>query len=340
MARPFDYFQARIDDAGDDAALRGLLGEIGLWRAQRLMDIPSQRQAAYALSAIYQRLGEAEQAGHEAEQLMALCRTAPEASRDEMSFVRKHVTRLGRGTMARFGEGEDGDRGRPARKKEGKRVSTHRDGESQEPSAWETARGLAGEGRWQAARDALPGRRGARNQLFFVWTSLCEALELDGDEKQAALEAVRDGLRNRFFDEPNASQTLDSELAQLLGRTLPSRRDPLVDAINAHMSANPESADVVAAASLRQHVDSRGDRKTAPWLFSVVARALVTSSGEAVRTAIVDLSSRGAYAVTAYAEPPFMMLVDLLRDIRPRGVRFRALRQNVLRRDEPDNHQL
>jgi hypothetical protein len=362
MTGPFGQFDARIAEAANELSLRTALGEIGLWRAQRLMDIPAQRQAAYALSVVYEKLGEARQAAHEAEQLVALCKTTPVASREESQVADQHLWRLTHpaGTPApkeraprqtreerRAAAGEREERRSAAGQREERGERPERGGRG-EGDGWDAVLALAADGKWEAARAALPGRKGVRSALFFVWADLSEALALRGKARDEALEVIRGRLGEAVVGRRAAPATKEgpargapnSALERLIGHALPNDRDAYVSSLHEAVEAHPERSDEVAALALREHVERFGPRKPAPWLFGLTAIAKARGASPQTDAAISDLSVDGAYAVTAYAEQPFQTLVDALRGALASGLSLRSLRRGVLRRDEPDDRRL
>jgi hypothetical protein len=325
MSKPFAHWNARIEEAADDKAQRELLGEIGVWRASRLMDIPAQRAASYALSRVYAQLGESVQAAHEADQLLALCRTSPEASREELRFAQRHAAQLKKSTP----EGKKKEAA--ARAKEARSLET-----------------AASEGKWDEVLTALRGKRGPRAAMFRIWAQFEKAMAQEGEARDAALQALSADLRGRLLggkdDAPAAAEDpgeTSSALSAFLGRGVPKRRESLVKALEGFLAANPDKSDALAAHALRHHVEVSGNRSPAPWLFSFTARALAGGPAKETREVLNALTRDRAYAVTAYGEGPFRVLVDVWREAAGRGATFGSLRRGVLGRNkEPADRRL
>ncbi|MCB9680016.1 MAG: hypothetical protein H6733_00965 [Alphaproteobacteria bacterium] len=346
MATPFTQWSARIAEARDEHARRALLGEIGLWRAQRLGDLVAQRDAAYALSVVYERLGEHPHAVHEADQLVALCRTAPPAPREVFAFAERFARRLHTPAPA------------PA-------ASARPD------PAIDDALAAARSGRWAEARALSGHKRGPRHAMFRVWTQLGEAMAAEGDERESLLTGLLDELGRRFEPAPTpapqaappgrpargeaparaeraarpakgddaprtrapAPDVTDGPLVALVGGPVPSDRDALVDALEAWLADHPDQLDALCAAALTDHVRLHGARAVAPWLVGFTARALAAADAPATRAALAEHA--GAYAVTAYDEDAFAVTVAVLAAAGAAGHTFAGLRRGVLRRGMP-----
>src|SRR5690606_17757936 len=102
---------------------------------------------------------------------------------------------------------------------------------------------------------------------------------------------------------------------------------------------HPERVDELAAAALEHHVLTAGPRTPAPWLASVVGRAL-SADGPATRATLDRMGQEGVFAVTAYQEEPFGVLVRVQRAARAQGLPTGALRRGVLARAEPQDRKM
>ncbi len=359
MTQLFSTWLAALDAAADLPARRQLLGRIAVARATQLHDIPAQRAAAFALSRLYEALGEPDNARLEAQQLVSLCDAPPAATQEERELARQTIGRL-RGKRpgpsragqesARAPRGAKNARsGTPA---SSAAASSERRGRASAatppvPEPKERAEDVASahllEGRFDAAREALQGRRGPRAGLLRTWIEVLEVAAAPEAERLARLDALKEALLARLAG-PAApageAPTLDvrspagdaatAALAAHLGMPVPASRDELVAAIE-----GAADADAVAAAALHHHVTVHGERAPAPWLFTATARALATTDGAATRAALRELSARGAWAVTAYNEPPFRALVTVWAAAARAGASSLAVRRGVLRRGEP-----
>lgn len=317
MSRAFTQWRDRVQAASVEHAQRALLGEIGMWRAQRLTDVSAQREATWALAELYRRLGEGERANHEAQQLLALCRTPPAASREALMAAEKLANRL---------SGKD---------------------RAAAADAWSDAFALARKGAWDKARRAAHGK-GARAGMFRVWTQLEEALATEGDGREAALRALADELAERVGPRgakaapapaPKVREAATraapqgddgTPLGKIFGRPVPRRREGLLRAMDAAWHASPGVLDALAAAALRTHVAIAGPRAVAPWLIRYVTHALAEGEAADTRAAITELGD--AYAVTAYAEPTFGSVVMLTRAFTAAGWHVGDVRRGILSR--------
>lgn len=324
MSRTFGAFADKIASAQTETARRQLLGEVGVWRAQRLTDIAAQRQAAHALSELHHLLGDTERAVHEAEQLVQLCRVAPEAAKEVQHAARKQLRRVSpKAARAKDAAPRGGD-------------------------ALADAVAALSAGRHDAALAAVRGRKGTGAALLRVAVSLDQALRLEGTGRDAALVALRDDLVGRVSGgrpsapaapDPRAAPAggdTDSALAQLVGSPLPRKRRARVDALEAFAAAHPAQIDALAATALEDHLASAGPGAYAPWLYGFTARAFAAGPAAATRAALDLARSQGSVAVAGYDEAPFERLVGLLRHGAERGLSYAGLRRGLLRHGEPD----
>jgi hypothetical protein len=362
MSVPFDRWSASIHNAADEVARRTLLGEILQWRKTQLFDVRAQRDAAWAISNLLVALGEKELAIREAQGLLSLTQSPPEATRDEATAARRWLDQL-RGTVTperaprqeRAPRPERGERQprqdrpeRPARAERPERPE--RRDSPREADPYELARSAAQGGRWDAALSALTDRRGARFELLKTWIVLARALQNpDLDRRGRDLFALEEELRASLLSErgertPNrepargvdAAHPAIVALAKRLG-DLPADRDALV-ALAEAAATSPKSADDIAAAALRHHVAVHGEREPAPWWFTLVTRAMSQGDGRQVKQAIADLGD--AWAVSAYAEPAFESVLSVARNAATAGLTLGQVRRGIASRGEPKDRRI
>ena len=101
MSGTFENWNERIAAANDELERRKLIGELGMWRASHLTDIAAMRSSAFAMSRLYMLVGDRPSAVREAESLYSLCRTAPEATKDELKRVKAYLRSLGLRSLKR-----------------------------------------------------------------------------------------------------------------------------------------------------------------------------------------------------------------------------------------------
>ncbi len=319
---------AKIEAAADERSRRELLGEIGLFREKHLMDVPAQREAAWALSEVYHLLGQRDQAVHEAEQMRSLCLASPEVVGEERRFYEAQLAKVS-GRPARAPRAE-----RPAREERGPR-------EERAPRA-EGARGgleeaivAAKAGKWEAARAALGQGRGPKGVLVEVWFTVGAMIEqgrFDADVLGDLVGRIAEG-----FGAAPAPVAGSGPLGALLGAPVPARRESLLDALDAWAARHPDRVDELADAALADHVATSGLKAPAPWLATTVGRAVV-AGGAATQARLAGLQAEGAWAVTCYGEEPFGLLVDVAKGAA--GWSLVSLRRGVLPKGEPDDRRL
>jgi hypothetical protein len=176
-----------------------------------------------------------------------------------------------------------------------------------------------------------------------VWLHIAKALSLEGEAREAQLRDTETWLRRRAGlptpettpSEPSA--VLNDPVSVILGRELPKKRNAAVRAVEAHAARHSDTADALAAAVLRMHVESEGPKRTAPWWITVTTLALASTEGTATRAAIADLGE--AFAVTAYGEPIFTEVVAAARAALESGHRITSVRRGASR-DEPADRRL
>lgn len=340
---PFERWNDRIAAAGDERARRQLLAEIGRSRAGHLTDIPALREAAFAMSRLYQALGEHEAATREAKSLLSLCQTPPLATGDELRTAQAWLQGLGaKGVVAAPPPPARPER--PARPRREKRPAGGPGGERDQ------VRRLAAQGRWDEALSALEGARGPRAVLLRTWIGLASALqERDATTRDHRLRDLEARLREQAIGQdrperrepaPRPPQAPEHPLEAVVGQRVPKKWRPRLAILEEFLAAHPDRVDEVAALALDHHVAVSGERAPAPWLIGIVGQALGRGRGEQTRQKVDELTERGAYAVTAYGEWPFAKLVEVIRAARDRDWKAISLRRGVSSRGEPRDRKL
>lgn len=325
----------QIQAAQDEAARRALLAEIGGWRATRLTDIQALRQAAYAMSAVYESLGQKNDALREAQSLMSLCQVPPEPAKEELREVKARLAQL---------------QGRKPPKQPKKATASKERRDTRSDRSDPVTQVEAGA--FDAALEGLRGRRGPRAQLTRTYVLLARALQADADAQPAMLDDLLTRLRRWVggtpepaaeaaprVDKPEPAEDTTSPLAQLLGRGIPNRRRAVARLLEAFAEENPDKMDDLAATALEHHVATAGLRTPAPWLAGIVGRALASEAPQ-TRATVASLRSKGAYAVTAYDEWPFQAAVDVIRHATADGWDVTSLRRGVIPRSPLGNRRL
>lgn len=345
MIAPFGRWNERIRKAAEENAQRELIRELSLWRAGRLADVPAQRDTAYALSVLYGQIGELDTAVAEGRSFLSLCRTAPAVSGDHLKFAMRHVSSLEKGVVA---DPHDLMRAQPAQPAAPRK-------QREEPQsgpldeAWQKV--VAGD--FDGGAAMARGRRGAASRIFRLWVDLAHAMSLEGADREQALTGMEGRLRDQFAPQTAAGakpikasreraeepiEPPESEFGRLLGRRVPRRREAMLRLLDAHVAGlDAEGIDIAAAAALEHHVSVQGLKRAAPWLTTIVGRALIAGEGSKTLAMIETLSEQGAFCVTAYAEEPFGSLVSIAREL-PFGVT--ALRRGVVRTTPMKDHRL
>ena len=95
MSTSFEMWNIRLTEASDEIARRKLIGELGVWRAKHLSDIPAMRSASFAMSRLYMLVGDHASAVKEAHSLYSLCQTAPVATAEEFKRAKAYLRSLG-----------------------------------------------------------------------------------------------------------------------------------------------------------------------------------------------------------------------------------------------------
>ncbi|MBW1879382.1 MAG: hypothetical protein JRJ84_13545, partial [Deltaproteobacteria bacterium] len=330
---PFERWTERIIAAEDERSRRELLAEIGQWRAGHLTDIPALREGAYAMSRLYAVLGDHEGATREAKSLLSLCQTPPLAMPEELTAAQAYLRSLGAsGVVASTRQRRRSDRKVEAR---------------------DHALAAAQDGRWGDALTALKGRKGPRLDLIRAWISLAWALEQnDPALRERELRDLEARLRAKVVGKGDAPgrpggaaadariSGEDHPLVKLLGAPVPRKWKPRLAMIERYLAAHPERIDEVGSLALDHHVAMLGLREPAPWLVGIVGKAMASGDAPHTRKTLERLTRAGAYAVTAYGEGPFAILVDLLRAAAGRQWSAVALRRGVSSRGEPRDRKL
>ncbi len=333
----FSQWDDAIDAAQDEIARRRLLGEIGRWRAAHLTDVPALRAASWALSTVHEALGDRAAAEHEAAQLIELCRVSPAAPGGARQAAERRLASLQKSSPEAKAKAHKArtdqfraaliaaQRGDLARARKG--VS----GRGGVRAA--SARQLFDLVEARAAKDPL----GAIDALIAGWF---DHLGAPGEEGSTGRDRRKEGAeeradaskvapRDRAPDRPP-----EGPLETLMGAALPKRRNARLAAVEAWMDAHPGEVDAVAAAALHDHVQARGPKSVAPWLFSWTVRALAETDGVQTRAALEALSD--AWATTAAREAGFELLVTVAKAAHTAGWRVVGVRRGVVRA-EPDD---
>lgn len=330
MSTSFQMWNIRLTEAADEISRRKLIGELGVWRAAHLADIPAMRSAAFLMSRLYQLVGDHQSAVNEAGSLYSLCQTAPVATGEEFKKARAQLQSLGLVVAERGGLVE--------RKK----------APSRDPA--EELRRLIAKGDSAGAMKLLKGRKGPKASLYRLWIELNRALKMENEGDALADVRRVHGLLGRRLDlggearskatsktENNAysekrSDAEQDPLARFMGlKSLPRKRDPKTRLIERFINEHPERLDDLVSVALTSHVELEGLKRTAPWLAGLVARALVSAPQGETRRCVDRLLSQGAYAVTAYEEAGAKRGIALLGQALKEGWAFRSFRRGVLR---------
>lgn len=351
MSVPFDRWAAAIAAAADEDSRRTLLGEILTWRKTQLFDVRAQRDAAWAASQLLMALGEKDLAIREAHGLVSLAQSPPEASPEELKVARRWLDQL-RGVTsaperARPARPERPHGERPARAERperGDRPMERRD------DPYEAARTAARANRWDDALAALADRRGPRFDLLRTWIVLARALQNpDLDRRGRDLFGLEEELRGQLLSErperperpererPAQDHPAIAAFGKKLGGDIPEDRDALVEKAES-LAKDVRSTDEIAAAALRHHVAAHGEREPAPWWITLVTRALSAGDGRAVKKAIAELGE--AWAVTAYAEPAFQAVLDVVKAGASAGLQVAQVRRGIASRGEPKDRRI
>ena len=373
----FTRFADRLAAASDATAQRTLLVEIGQWRAQQLTDVAAQRDAAWAMSHLYAATGDADASRREGQMLLTLCTTPPEASSQELREATGWVKSIGgrlpprpagkpRKERDRNDRNDRGDRKRSDRPERNDRSDRNdRNGRNDQKDAAGRSRSSNSDvvaeilaGRTRNARAALKGRNDDRAMLLQLWVEVKELQQAPATELGNRLSEIEQALAERLGSERGARRAEsapaperaaasrkdagphEQALVELVGQPLPNKRRDRAEFFDAYARNNPGNIDAFAALALRAHVEFSGVDKPAPWLVGHTALALVSGDASLTRAALADLKKAGAFAVSAYDEPAFNGLVDVLREAVAAGAAFETLRRGVLSRGEPNDRKV
>ncbi len=219
---PFERWNDRLATAIDKDTQRAMLAEISLWRARNLRDLPGQRDAAFAMTQIYRKQGNDAAARREAEGLLSLCQSSPEAGEEETKLAKGLVHDLGGRPAAPRAERQAArperteraerpprperpvradrpDRAeRPARPERPARAERPLD-YTPRPAVDPVAEAVAF-GRWDDALAAIEGKRGDRPDLVRTYVLLAKALaEPDETKRHRELGDLERNLRARIL---------------------------------------------------------------------------------------------------------------------------------------------
>lgn len=347
-----DQWSDRIAQSHEPADRRALLAEVAGWRARHLGDIPATRAATLAISRLHRLLGDEEAAVREARSLVSLCHSTPVASEAEYEAAREWLAQLGE--RAPRLPGAPGKQGRD----KGRAKAAAAEATAEGRSIREEVISRVERGDYTGALKASANRRGASAELMRAWVQLTRALSTDDPERRESdLRDLEQRLRRRVgaaeaeapapvpaptpeAPAPAAPEPIpDDPLSRLLGRAVPRRRERRTEIIERFAEEHPERVDELAAAALEHHVQTSGPRTPAPWLATVVGRALA-ADGARTRATLERMQADGVFAVTAYQEEPFGRLVALQQEAGQQGWTLGPMRRGVLARAEPRERKL
>lgn len=347
MTAPFSRWTAELSAASTPESQRALLLEISRWRAAHLIDVPGQRDSAWALSKLHHALGDAASAESEARSLHSLCSTPPAASRAEVEAAESWLGQVtGKGkpqrtaaSRAALGKPNASNKGRERSDRSDRSERGGRANPRDPDAAVAQAVELGHKGQYSQAFKVLKGATGPRPHTARMWLDLHRALS-EPDKQEQRLNALL-GRLERGLPRPSASQQRSSEppaepttrVGALLGRDPKGRRDRVLARLHAFSREDPGSADAMAAATLLDHLDRSGPGTGAPWLVGLVMRALADDAPK-TRAAIQTLTQAGSSAVPIYDEPTFGEHLALWRLARAHDMELDDLRRGVLK-DEP-----
>ena len=360
MPTPFNHWSPRITAAEELSTRKALLTEIAYWRATRLGDIPAQRDASYGLARLHSVLGDPASAIREAQALVSLCQSPPEAAGEDLRFAVGFLQTLGGSSVVHRVARETAPGRAPREPRAPRAEPSERPAKRPEAgaSAVDDAIFAGGAGRYDLALSALRGVSGPEADLVRTWVYLARGLA--SDDPQRELSELERRLRNHLAARerdpkgPKEDRKLDARevgravparasgaaeqaLAGWLGHAVPAERQMRIDLLESAAS-DTARLDGLAARALLHHVEVEGAKAPAPWLIGLTARALAAGDASETRNVIVQLGT--AYAVTAYSEPQFMSVVFMLSAALSSGFDYLALRRGVLARGEPSDRKL
>jgi hypothetical protein len=204
MPTPFTRWSDEITTAVEPQEKAALLKEIAAWRAQNLTDLDGVREAAFAISRLLDQLGKRDLALREAQALVSLCQTKPEALPQMMEAAVTYVGVLG-------GEMRKGlVRKEPARRraKPTKPAKTGDKNEQNVGSLVAVVMGHLEKGHDRNALKALVGKKGASAALLRTFVQLDIALHAEETEEAVrAVTEVHRALQERFSKQLPVSNT-------------------------------------------------------------------------------------------------------------------------------------
>lgn len=195
MPTPFTRWSDEITTAVEPQEKAALLKEIAAWRAQNLTDLDGVREAAFAISRLLDQLGKRDLALREAQALVSLCQTKPEALPQMMEAAVTYVGVLG-------GEMRKGlVRREPARRR-AKPTKPAKAADKNEPNVGSLVAVVMAhleKGHDRNALKALVGKKGASAALLRTFVQLDIALHAEETEEAVrAVTEVHSALQERF----------------------------------------------------------------------------------------------------------------------------------------------
>jgi len=326
----FDVWAARVASAADDEARRGLLAEIAVARAKSLGDVPSTREATWAMAELYKQLGDANKAATEAQQLASLCRTAPRASKGQQRAAEELMSSLGLSAPT-FSPPSSSGRDRSKKTKAGKKGADK--GRRDDPLA--AARGAAAEGQTRNVRSAAGDRRGPTWGGFRAWSLLADARRDHGDDAAALRRAV-DAAMGELAAGLGIKVHEPDPLSELMGEPLPSKRRAAIAALHGFADAHPERLAELANTAIDHHLEVHGNG-SAGWLSGLIGRALSQGLDE-VKDHLAEVVRKPGFRM--YDAWAFHRAIRVATAAVDEGWRFAGLREGVLHREEPDDRRV
>jgi len=335
----FERWKSRIEDAQDENARRRLLGEVGVWRAAHLADVPGLRDAAFAMSNLYGLIGDEDGAVREARALISLCQTPPLAMKEEFEVAQAYLNKLGEDGIVVLGDDQ-------LPRKSG--------------LDWRGRLALfVDEGNFKTARRLLKGRKDKQKDLLMAWLSLSEALTLNAEEQARAFETLAEQMRSSLRlpggkkkkaapnkKGANTKDTTGKEatpetaeeqaLSALLGRKVSRHRKRRLMSYQIFLREHAGKAAALVDAVLAHHVANTSLSAPAPWLSSVIGPALACSPD--VQAVLEQWRQKGASCVDLYQDASCTALVEVVRQAK--GWQVQSLRRGVVSRDEAGGRRL
>lgn len=345
---PFPRWSADLEGATSAQARRDLVVRINQWRAANLIDVQGQRESAWALSKLLYALEDRAGAVREAQSLHSLCSTPPKADGAQIDAAEAWLGELQGASKPKVTPASRAARRqgaeRPPKGRSSERASRKGSQAKGETDVIRQALGLGQAGQHSEAFRTLKGVGGEKATLARTWLDLHRALTGEPAQRDERLDKLLRRLERGLpvpskGPEPResrpAAEPPTSRVGVLLGREPSSKRDRALSAMRSFSEQSPQSADTIAEAALRDHVEGAGLGTPAPWLVGLVARALV-HDGAKTHAALGELREQGAAAALAYHEAPFGVLVELLKDLQGTGAQLRELRRGIMRTEPED----